>query len=93
MTDLTEALREAGHDDIADQLEKKALANELRKAGRDDLADALEAGRRPQAQQPQPRDLAQYLLDQINSAKSPEFTEIGTKLPRAGFFLSLSRAG
>jgi hypothetical protein len=44
MTDLTAALREAGHDDLAAALERKALVRGLREAGREDLADALESG-------------------------------------------------
>jgi hypothetical protein len=44
MGDLAAALREAGHGDVADALEKKELAGRLRQSGRDDLADQLEAG-------------------------------------------------
>jgi hypothetical protein len=42
--DLADALRAGGHDEIADELERKELAGRLRKSGREDLADALEAG-------------------------------------------------
>jgi hypothetical protein len=42
--DLAAALREAGHGDVADALEKKELAGRLRQSGRADLADQLEAG-------------------------------------------------
>jgi hypothetical protein len=44
MPDLTAALREAGHGDVADALERKELAGRLRQSGRPDLADQLEAG-------------------------------------------------
>lgn len=44
MSDLAAALREAGHGDVADALERKELAGRLRQAGRGDLADALEGG-------------------------------------------------
>jgi hypothetical protein len=47
MTDLAAALREAGHGDVADALERKELAGRLRQSGRDDLADALEGGDQP----------------------------------------------
>ena len=40
--DLTEGLREAGHDDLAEALERKQLAGRLRESGRDDLADQLD---------------------------------------------------
>jgi hypothetical protein len=43
VSDLADALREAGHEDVA-VLERKELAGRLRQSGRDDFADALEAG-------------------------------------------------
>lgn len=43
MSDLSDALRESGHPEIARQLERKELAGRLRGSGRADLADALEA--------------------------------------------------
>jgi hypothetical protein len=46
--DLTEGLRDAGHDDLAEALERKQLAGQLREGGREDLADQLEAGREPE---------------------------------------------
>jgi hypothetical protein len=49
MGDLADALREAGHTEIANQLERKALAGDLRKVGRGDLADALESGEQHEA--------------------------------------------
>jgi hypothetical protein len=44
VNDLATALRESGHTEIADALERKELAGRLRTSGTDDLADALEAG-------------------------------------------------
>lgn len=44
MSDLAAALREAGHGDVADALERRELAGRLRQSGRPDLADQLEAG-------------------------------------------------
>ena len=46
MGHLTDALREAGHEDVASALERKELAGRLRQNGRDDLADALATGDR-----------------------------------------------
>jgi hypothetical protein len=42
--DLADALREAGHEDVAAELEGKEPAGRLRQSGSDDLDDALEAG-------------------------------------------------
>jgi hypothetical protein len=44
VSDLADALRAAGHTDVAAALEGKELAGRLRQSRRDDLADALEAG-------------------------------------------------
>jgi excisionase family DNA binding protein len=76
MSDLTAALREAGYDDIADELDKRALAGELRKAGRDDLADSLEgAGEAPQEETPPERpDIGQAMLGALNRSVTPWFT-------------------
>jgi hypothetical protein len=55
VSDLTEALREAGQEDVAAALERKELAGRLRTAGRDDLADMLVTGEQPPpAAQPEP---------------------------------------
>lgn len=42
--DLARELREAGHPDLAEALERKQLGTQLRDLGRDDLADAVQAG-------------------------------------------------
>jgi hypothetical protein len=45
MTDdpnLVEALKDAGHDDLAERLRDSTLARSLRDAGHDDVAEALE---------------------------------------------------
>jgi hypothetical protein len=44
VSDLAAALREAGHPEVADQLERRELAARLRESGRPDLADALMTG-------------------------------------------------
>ena len=49
MSDLAAALREAGHEEIANQLEQRELVGRLRKAGRDDLADVLATWLEPTA--------------------------------------------
>lgn len=73
MSDLAAALREAGHKDVADALERKELAGRLRQSGRDDLADALEAGdpapaveETPPAE-PAPHELLAKRLEQSQS--------------------------
>lgn len=43
-TDLANALRGAGHDDLAESLERKRLASELDALGRPDLAERLTSG-------------------------------------------------
>lgn len=40
---LIEALRSAGHDDVADALRDRGLATELRDSGHEELAERLEA--------------------------------------------------
>jgi hypothetical protein len=75
MTDnLSSALREAGHPDIAEALERKALAGQLRQAGRDDLADSLEAGDQPApvegAQPPAAPQPHEVFAKQLNEAQS-----------------------
>jgi hypothetical protein len=54
MSDLAAALSEAGHHEVASELERRELAGRLRNAGRDDLADALITGETPPAEQPEP---------------------------------------
>ena len=49
---LIGALRGAGHDDIADTLERKALEDGLEEAGRGDLAAQLSSPPPPAAQTP-----------------------------------------
>jgi len=78
MSDLTDALRAEGHEDVAAALERKALAGDLRKAGRDDLADALEAGE-PAAEAtepspPTPPAPHEQLAQQLNAAQSKWLT-------------------
>jgi hypothetical protein len=80
MGDLADALREAGHGDVAAALEKKELAARLRKSGRPDLADQLEAGDQPapEAEEtpppaPQPHEL---LAERLNAAQS-RWTTLG----------------
>jgi len=75
--DLTTALREAGHADLADVLERKELAGRLRQAGRDDVADRLEAPEAPEAPPaaPEPsksaeRVAGEALLEHLNSSVS-----------------------
>ena len=70
MSDLTEALREAGHEDVAAALEKKELAGRLRKAGRDDLADSLITGETPPPEQPEPAPEPTPLAPHEQLAKS-----------------------
>jgi hypothetical protein len=87
MSDLAAALREAGHPDVADALERKELAGRLRQSGRDDLADALEAGgeagapAREQEDEAAPgatpvnaeRQFAEQYRDALNAAITPSF--------------------
>jgi hypothetical protein len=54
VSDLADALREAGHDDVADQLEQRELAGRLRELGRSDLADALITGETPPVGEAEP---------------------------------------
>ena len=84
--DLTTALREAGHADLADVLEKKELVGRLRQGGRADLADRLEAP--PEAPEPpaapEPpksaeRVAAEGLRDHLNASLSPWHTLGGDK--------------
>ena len=75
MTDnLSAALREAGHTEIADALERKSLAGQLRTAGRDDLADSLEAGDQTApvegAQPPAAPQPHEVFAKQLNEAQS-----------------------
>jgi hypothetical protein len=54
--DLADALREAGHEDVAAELEGKEPAGRLRQSGSDDLDDALEAGEpTPRVEEAEPR--------------------------------------
>jgi hypothetical protein len=76
MSDLSAALREAGHEDVAAALEKKELAGRLRKASRDDLADALISGEQTSpteepepAGKPEPRE-HELLAKRLNEAQS-----------------------
>jgi hypothetical protein len=87
MTDLTAALREAGHDDLAAALERKALVRGLREAGREDLADALESGEtatppaeeaqstNPPTPQQQHHQFAEHFRDALNESRTPWFGE------------------
>ena len=52
MTDLSDALREGGHADLAEQLDRKQLAGQLRESGRTDLADRLETAETPAEPEP-----------------------------------------
>jgi hypothetical protein len=83
MGDLAAALREAGHGDVADALEKKELAGRLRQSGRDDLANQLEAGGEtspagdedtPPSVQPTPPAPHEQLAQQLNAAQSKWLT-------------------
>jgi hypothetical protein len=75
MGDLADALRESGHTEIADALERKELAGRLRQSGRDDLADQLEAGEpmpaveetEPPPPAPQPHEQLAKQLDEAQS--------------------------
>ena len=71
MTDLTTALRESGHADLADALERKELVGRARESGRHDLADRLEAPQAP-AEPEQPKSpeqaMAEGLLDHLNAS-------------------------
>jgi hypothetical protein len=79
MGDLADALREAGHEDVAAALETKELAGRLRKSGRDDLAEQLEAGEptpaaeetEPNAEPPAPHE---QLAQQLGEAQSKWMT-------------------
>jgi hypothetical protein len=79
VSDLTEALREAGHEDVAAALERKELAGRLREAGRDDLADMLLTGEQPPpAAQPdpvaEPEPEHELLARLLNAAQSKWMT-------------------
>jgi hypothetical protein len=85
MSDLAAALREAGHGDVADALERKELAGRLRQSGRDDLADQLEADQqtptpappeRPLTHAEQEQQFAEQYRDALNRSLSPTH-EIG----------------
>jgi hypothetical protein len=81
VSDLTEALREAGHDDVAAALERKELAGRLRQAGREDLADALVTGEQtPPPEQPEPAPVPEHerLARQLADAQS-EWITLGGK--------------
>lgn len=74
MSELAAALREAGHSDVADALERKELAGRLRQTGRDDLANQLEGSKPPDAPaadavpvHPEQR-FAESLRDHMNSS-------------------------
>ena len=69
--DLAGALREAGHADIADALERKQLANRLREGGREDLAEQLEAGKTPAAPV---SEADQQFFERIKSAAESQWT-------------------
>jgi len=78
MSELAAALRDAGHSDVADALERKELAGRLRQTGRDDLADQLEAGApageaEPSAE-PTPAAPHEQLAQQLNAAQSKWLT-------------------
>jgi hypothetical protein len=68
MSDLTAALREAGHVELADQLERKELAGRLRESGRADLADQL-AGDKAPADEP-PAQPHEQLAKRLREAQS-----------------------
>ena len=86
MSDLVTALREAGHGDVADALERKELAGRLRQSGRDDLADQLEAGQQEttpvEPAEPEPpvtpaeqhQRLAEDYRDALNASLTPSLT-------------------
>ena len=78
MTDLSAALKEAGHDELAAALERKSLAGQLRQAGRDDLADALEADQPPAEQTPAAP------TDPVEAARQQEAAALYEGLVRAG---------
>ncbi len=68
---LTIALREAGHTELADALERKELVGRLRQSGRADLAERLEAPEAPaEPEQPKSpeRAAAEGLLDHLNAS-------------------------
>ena len=79
MTDLSAALKEAGHDELAAALERKSLAGQLRQAGRDDLADALEADQPPAEQTP-----AAPTRPAVEAARQHEAAAMYEGLVRAG---------
>jgi hypothetical protein len=78
VSDLATALRENGHTEIADALERKELAGRLRQSGRDDLADQLEAGDpTPAAEETEPSAEPaphERLAQQLNAAQSKWLT-------------------
>jgi hypothetical protein len=78
---LSQALRDAGHDEIADKLEARELAGRLRDLGREDLADELDGhDAQPRSEEPQepaapatPQEQGQQLLDGLNRVRTPWF--------------------
>jgi hypothetical protein len=87
MSDLAAALREAGHSEIANALERKELAGRLRHIDRDELADQLEAGApageaEPNAE-PTPAAPHEQLAQQLNAAQSKWLTLGGPGGPDA----------
>ena len=78
MTDLSAALKEAGHDELAAALERKSLAGRLRQAGRDDLAEALEADQPPAEQTPAAP------TNRVEAARQHEGARLYEGLVRAG---------
>jgi hypothetical protein len=69
---LSDALREGGHADLADQLERKQLAGQLRETGRNDLAERLETPEAPPAE-PEPVkspevQMAERMRDAMNES-------------------------
>ena len=82
MDDLAAALREAGHEDLADALRRKALAGELREAGREDLAAALEAGEAPGEQAAPATPAAPWAVEE--AARRQEGERLYDGLVKAG---------
>jgi hypothetical protein len=85
---LTRALREAGHDDIAAQLERKQLGDRLRQTGREDLAAQLESGQggerpaRPETQTGVGAEAGEQFLAELKDASERGWTSLPGLLDR-----------